>query len=481
MSSSPLSRSDEASWHEKIRRRELYRCLFNLAHLAENIQITEDFASKTPPKLAILISVTAELLLQSILIKAPEQDLEQINTMLGIITPHLRYVERARVAQTPWSLIKSAEELLKLASNSKNHFIIRPTWAYNYSIIGEFVSFYRELLSCWAWFPLDEWKARLTELGLNVDEAIYCISFPRIERENCLLHANWGHEVGHILVAKWVNDDFGIVWATDEPGIKSRIEDHVKQNIPPVDPLFKDLVIQEAVANQMRATMEVASQGLVELLCDRIGAHILGPSALAATLEFAARFAIDVSPLQSSNYPPWRYRLRMLLQHCTPDLNDDKEMGYPNTELRAFIEWLRTGQRLTETKTDIRNIESNVITKEAYIFITAHMDEAIKKVTSMLPVELSLPYRLHEHRINIAKLVDRLRQGIPPNEICHLSDSPASFQDILSAAWAFKMDKIAKNSSWGSPDEYNLLFRLVLKGCECSYIHSDWKKRDKGE
>jgi len=474
MNSSPLSRPDEASWHEKVRRRELFRCLDNLARLANNVQITEDFASKTPLKLATLIGVTAELLKKHILTIAPSQDLEQINTMIGFITPHLRYVERARVAQTPWSIIQSAEELLRFASNSKSYFIIRPTWAYNYSIIGEFVSFYREILSCLAWFPLDEWKAKLE---LNNDESIYCISFPRIERDNCLLHVNWGHEVGHILVERWINDYFGTLWATNEAGIKSRIEEHVKQNIPPGDPLFKELVIQEAVANQMRSTMEAARHGLVELLCDRIGVHIFGLSALAASMEFAARFALDVSPLQSSNYPPWRYRLRMLLQHCAPDLNDNKEIGYPNADIRALIEWMRTGQRLTQTRIDIQNIESNVITREAYNFISSHIDGAAQTITSMLPIELARPYRLHERHVFISQLVSRIRKGVPPNEICHLSDNPASLQDILSAAWAFKMNEIAENPSWGNPNEYDLLFRLVLKGCECSYVQSEWKKR----
>jgi hypothetical protein len=326
MKSHPLSPSEEAAWHERVRRRELLRCLVTLQQLADNVQFTEDFASETPEILARLIGVTAEVLAQRLESNAPAQDLEQVNTVLAIITTHLRYVERARVAQTPWSIVQAAERLLKLAVGSNSHFIFRPAWAYNYSIIGEFVSAYRDFLSCWSWFPLPEWKARVR---LNDDECIYCISFPRIERTNCLLHANWGHEAGHILAARWVNTDFGAAWAADELGIKQRIEDHVKKTLPPVDPLFKEMAIQEAVAKQMRATMEAARQGLVELLCDRVGVHILGPSSLAATLEFAARFAMDVSPLQSSYYPPWRYRLRKMLQHCDPDLNHQNGIGYP--------------------------------------------------------------------------------------------------------------------------------------------------------
>ena len=97
----------------------------------------------------------------------PSQDLEGINTLLGFITPHLRYVERARISQTPWSIVQLAEQLFKLAANSKSHFIIRPLWAYNYSIIGEFVSAYRKSLSCWSWFPLVDWNK---EVAIGDDE-----------------------------------------------------------------------------------------------------------------------------------------------------------------------------------------------------------------------------------------------------------------------------------------------------------------------
>ncbi len=471
MSLLPFSQSEEVAWHEKVRRRELYRCAYSLSYLAEHVEFTEDFPSVTPKTLAKLIGITAKLLAEGIRSEAREQDFEQINTVLGVITGHLRYVERARVAQTPWSIIQSAEKLLKQATNPNSHFIIRPTWAYNYSIIGEFLNTYRIFISSWPWFSLEDWK---DQIGLKEEESVYCISFPRIERTNCLLHANWGHEVGHILLAKWVDTDFGIAWGTDEPEIRTRIEENVTKNPPPVDPLFKAMAIQGVVASQTRATMEAARQGFVELLCDLVGVHIFGLSAFAATMEFAARFAMDVSPLQSSNYPPWRYRLRKMLEHCEPDLSDQIGIGYPNPEVAPLIEWLRTSYRLTAIKADIQVIESNIITREAYHFISRHWNDAALKVTSMLDGELVNPYRLHEHHGQVSKLVTRLRQGVPPNEVGHLSGQPASFQDILTAAWAYKMDMIAKNQWWGTPDEYNLLFRLILKACESSYVHSRW-------
>lgn len=469
MDSPPLTQFDEADWHEKIRRRELVRCLSTLAQLAKNIQLGEDFANAAPDALARLIGDTAELLTQNLETNAPASDLRQINEVLGKMTSHLRYAERARVSQTPWSIVQSVERLLKLAADSKGTFIIRPTWAYNYSIIGEFISAYREFLENWSWFPLDEWE---TKVNPNGDEAIYCISFPRIERMNCLLHANWGHEVGHILATRWVSTDFGAAWAANEPKVKERIEAFVQQTSLPILPLFKERVIQEVVAGQLRDTMEAAKQGLIELLCDQIGVHILGPSAFAAAVEYAALFSMDVSPLVASNYPPWRYRLRKMIQYCDEDLHDHSGIGYPAPELKAFVEWLKTGQQLTKALGDHQVIESNIVTQVAYEFISTYYEEAAKKVKAMLPTELAEPYRMHKKHEVIAILVRRLQEGVPPNEVGHLSPEPASFQDILAAAWAYKIDQIAKKPDWASPDNLDLLFRLVLKGCECSYVHS---------
>ncbi len=164
----------------------------------------------------------------------------------------------------------------------------------------------------------------------------------------------------------------------------------------------------------------------------------------------------------------------MMLRCCGPDLIDNQGIGYPNPEINAFVQSLKNGQRLTAASGDLQVIKSNVVTEEAYKFIDSHWEEVAQKMTSMLPPELAKPYRINEHHNMIAKLVKRLQQGVPPNEISHLSGEPTSFQDILASAWAHKMDQIAKNPSWGCPDDYGLLFRLVLKACESSFVHSLW-------
>jgi len=474
----PFQPAEESSWIERIRRTELMRCAVTLNKLATNIALTGDYISPNPPILAKLISEIAKILIDKILYEIPTSELEQVNAFLGEITSNLRYVERAKVTQTPWSIVQPAEKLLRLITDPNSLFIIRPTWAYNYSLTSEFWGSYRYYLSSRKWFPLDELREKVKisdDLKISDDHKIYCLSFPRIERLNCLLHANWGHEVGHILAKRWIDTEFNNAWAAAESAIKAKIEAVVRKNPPPFEPLFKDMAIQNIVAQEMNVTLKAAQQGLIELLCDRVGVHLFGPSALASTIEFAARFALDVSPLQAGDYPPWRYRIRKMVEFCKQDLDEHNKTGYPNDILKPFVDWLRIGRRLAASNSDLEVLKAKIVTDEAYNFIENQWETASDAVIDMLPHELSKPYRLQERFNLVTDLVSRIENDIPPNEPTDSNGKPASLQDILCSAWAFKIRRSSFNPNWGDDDEYSLLFRLVLKACESSYVYSEWK------
>lgn len=469
----PLEPSEETSWIERIRRKELARCALTLKTLATNVPISENYVTKTPTILAKLISGIAEILADKIPAEIPTSQLEQVNTFLGVITSHLRYAERAKVTQSPWSIVQPAEKFLQLVTDPNSLFIIRPTWTYNYSLTGEFWASYRQFLSNRTWFPLDKLSK---QVDINDDQKIYCLSFPRIERLNCLLHANWGHEVGHILAKRWVDTEFDNAWVAAESTILTKIKKIVRQNPPTIiDPMFKDMVINDIVAQKMKATLKVARQGLTELLCDRVGVHLMGPSALASAIEFAARFALDVSPLQAEDYPPWRYRLRKMGDFCKQDLNNHTGLGYPNKIMMPLIDWLRMGRRLAASDSDLKVLKANIVTNEAYKFIENQWETASSSVICMLPPELSKPYCLKERFSLVTNLVSRIDNGIPPNESTNHNGKPASLQDILCSGWAFKIMKSSSDPNWGDVKDYDLLFRLVLKACECSYVYSEWR------
>lgn len=464
---------DENVWKEIIRRRELRRQAIHISKLAAHIEVSEDFITNTPKILARLIEAISSLLGESIE-TAYETDLPGINFFLGQIASHLRYVDRARVAQTPWSLVQPADVFLRKQIESGTHFIIRPQWSYNYSLLGDFWEFYRRILGNWPWFPILKLNTILIDLPLGPTDKIFCISFPRVERNNALLHCLWGHEFGHILAGQWMDKEFGSFWKNAEPEIHSRIKANVEANSGPIDPLFKDYIIDERTSTQLANTMNIASDGLTELICDHIGVHLFGPAAVAASIEFAARFEMDTSPLDGGNYPPWRYRLRLQFNYCESDFEENSAIGYPGPTIAIFLAWLKEAKEVVSDTKEQKTIDANIVTKEAYGFIESSWPEVCKAVIEMLPSASKCPYRIKDRFDRLERLVQRLESGIPPNEVKNLAMDPSSMEDVLTAGWIRKISGIYTQKDKSGLFDLDSLEKLVLKGCESSYVQAQW-------
>ena len=469
----------EDKWREEILRRELVVQASVLANLAAKLEHGEDFPTATPPRLCRLFEETAKII-GNYIPSAPAKHLRIVNNVLCTIAEYLRFIERSRMTQTPWSMVQAAEAFLKRQAGKECEFIIRPQWAFNYGIVGEFVEVCREMIRLLPWIPLADWEKAVGEIGRR---RIYCLSFPRIQRLNCLSHASWGHEVGHIIALRWLNKEFQNLWAKEKPKIRKAIEKDVLANPPPVEPLLKDLYIQDVVVNKLMCAADVARQGLEELLCDAIGVHLLGPAALAAACEFSARYYLDESPLQRGQYPPWRYRLRLMLEECEEDLKNCKpaastDLEYPGPLLKEYILWLKEVSLLVADNKDEQVLKGDVITRVVYSLIEKRWPSIRKAVLKLLPKNSSRPYRLRERVAIINDLITKIEEGIPPNEEgVWPSTTVATFEDVLNAGWAFKMTKVRTQSGWGSAEDCQGLFCLLLKGMESSFVQSTFGTR----
>ena len=463
----------EDKWRENILRYQLRHRAESIKRLAMKLEHSGDFPTETPKKLAQLIKHSADVV-GGHLVNAPADQLRHVNWFLCMIGEQLRFVERSRVANTPWSMIHGTEEFLKRQARTPSEFIIRPQWSYNYSLMGEFVEAYRTSFKGLHWIPISSWEASIGTLAQN---KIYCISFPRIERLNCLLHANWGHEVGHIIASEWIESSFAQLWQSEEIQVKNTIELAIRKNPPPVDPLFSDILIQQIVAEQANTSMQAAKQGLAELICDAIGVHLLGPAALAAAAEFSIASSIDENPITCDMYPPWRYRLRLMVEECEEDLKphptklNSDIVNYPGSIIEPFYNWLREIIDLVKDKADIQSLQANITTREAYRVIEANWERIRTEALELLPQKSQEPYQfLQEVRV-IEELVIRLEQDTPPNELgTWPENSAARLEDILNAAWVFKIKKMGEDPNWGSADDFEKLFRLVLKATEASFV-----------
>jgi len=465
----------EDKWRESILRYQLRVKADTIERLATKLEHAGDFPTDTPAKLSKLIRHSAQILGEHLPTTPPDQ-LINVNFLLCSIAEHLRFIDRSRIANTPWSMIQGTEKFLKRQAGSSTDFIIRPQWKYNYNLIGEFVEVYRTSIRSLTWISIADWETSIEGLAQH---KIYCISFPRVERLNCLLHANWGHEIGHIIAKEWIDNNFDQLWQSEETQILNSVKREIDKNPLPVVPLFQDILKQEMVADQVNKVMQVAKQGLTELICDAIGVQLLGPAALAAAIEFSAPLSIDESPLNRDMYPPWRYRIRLMVEACKQDLEEHtqkyeaEEVHYPGPTIKPFWDWLRETTYLVQNKADIASLNSNIITREAYKVICAKWQQIRQQALRLLLYNSEEPYHLFEQVRDIEQLVHKLEHDTPPNEIGQWpKNSPASLENILNAAWVFKIGRIRQDPKWGVTDDFEKLFRLVLKATEACFVHS---------
>src|SRR5436305_13354536 len=94
-----------------------------------------------------------------------------------------------------------------------------------------------------SWINIRDWDK---EIGITPSDRIYCISFPRLERLNVLLHASWGHEVGHILSQGWTQRHFNRFWLSIESAVTQACKNELqRQKAPTQDQLFWDLIVNQ--------------------------------------------------------------------------------------------------------------------------------------------------------------------------------------------------------------------------------------------
>jgi hypothetical protein len=442
-----------------------------LGKLARQIADSEDFPNDTPVLLCRIIEHTTRLVDEH-LDSADADQLGHLAYVLHEMAQHLRYADRSKLTQTPWSMVECVETLLRDTVGGKSHFIIRPQWSYNYGIVGDFLSFYRSLVTKMTWMPVGDWESGLP---VPVDHELFSISFPRLERQNCLAHVNWGHELGHILTNRWAGQHFPNLWQSCEADIRAEIETEVSQNPPQhVHPLFKDTILKQLVSQQTQRAMEVLRQGLTELLCDAVGVHLFGPALLAELCEFASVNLMDESPLNIGGYPPWRYRIRKVFDVCRETLDDKVAKAghgvFPTSKLAPYVDWLREVDSLVASTPDVQTLNAHVITRKTYEVIEKEWTSIRKQVISLIPKPYAEQYSLPGSGPCLEELITKLEAGIPPCESgtwpkCR----PSDLRDILNAGWAYKVT-LMMSPSTETASKIENTHRLLLKAIEAGHV-----------
>jgi len=382
-----------------------------------------------------------------------EEKLQRIKSLDRIINTvgfHLRYIERGAVRNTPWSMIQCLEDFFRTATGVPSRFLVRPIWSYNYQIVPNFTNAYREFIKGEA----DDVK-EVDSLFGKFREEVFIVSFPRLERLNTTLHCLLGHEMGHTLSKEWLDQN-----KDDQDELRKR---------KPVNPVDAWTIFQ---------------CGLDELVADLVGSHLLGLGAVFASYEWAIKRNLDSAPSAPDYHPPWRFRIRNMLDSLAEDVDflrqEKLSFAFPQdaakdenpTCQKAIADWLQQIREEADKRTDWEVIEKNL--PDGKIIYEAIQD-AVPRIrhwieTQRLP---ELKYSLRSSADRIPDLVDKLRRHIPPSEYgVWPTTRAADLRDILTASWFYKLHRLAscEDEKLSDLKAQSVADLLTLKAIESSHV-----------
>ena len=429
-----------------------------------------EFASDNPVKLAKLIDKICSELIDHIVIlrnrygKDPPKiilDIRLIDDFVQELGAHLRYVDGAVTTKLPWSLPRPLEKLTE-EFLPQTTLMLRPQWKYNYSInaidLGEYYKYQlQNILS----------ENKIKKVFSDFPAGFHIISFPSIEKTNVVLHCDLGHEIGHLIVKKFM--DFEYKKSAYLIELRGKISKRVKKE-PDLLPLEEGAEI----TRQLKIAVDIRRRGLEEILSDIFAMRLLGPAALFALFEIAIGDKLDLAPKPSSYYPPWRTRLR----HSLGTLEEAKLLPTfdklpVEDPTKNVAQRIKVIENIVNDKSDQKAIKEDWLTKLAYDSV----DEAIPHFREFLRENYNNKFITHcDLYEQVYDLLDRLRKRITPNATNSFpNEEPAKFQSILNAAWFYRISDLTdlfpdNKLNKHYEEDFRTLNLLTLKAIEFSYI-----------
>ena len=362
--------------------------------------------------------------------------------LISNLMVYLDWVSGAQTRKVPWSFIPSAEDLAQRII-PKRKVILYCENQYNYRIV---------------WCENPNPVKRFQQ---------YCfVSLPRLHRTNILMHVWIGHELFHPLCKKFTEEK------------KRKAGENIANTVREV---FKDLKKPRREIAHLNDLLMIAwERALQEILCDIALGKIFGPAGLLAMRSFAS-FSDRRGKLgpETQFYPPWQYRFEVVWQRGINKealktlLEDVGEAGKDfQDEITEFGKTLKSNE-------GAQYVTQYSFYKIAYTEVNNLLSEAAEFVDSKLPKDL--PKWSDDNILNqVHKLVDRLLNGLPPNEIPNYTynskklkgsyaPEPAGVPAILTAGWIYESFR-ERAQGRGQKDvlDHASLSRLLLKACEDS-------------
>lgn len=423
-----------------------------------------DFPIASPQVLITLIQDILRETKEEIDKSTDERSLAVICRLIQHLGSWLKYVDHAHTAQTPRGLVELLVWMLETISPD-SQAVVWPQAEYNYTIwdVLNGQDGIRKLIE--NALPQDRQSALLSKFKgpLNL------ISFPRIERDDILLHAVFGHELGHpiadeFLAAEQSGTDYAQGLATVSAAV-GKLAPRYANSTKPAEILRTQRKLLDMV-------LVLRIRALQELISDYVGVLCFGPSALFSMHEIFLSSSLDTLPKSPAYYPPPRYRLRLTLKAC-------KDLGFEETISKlvssagqedigkAARGLLGQADKITSITTDLNAISADALMKLVFDWVDGTINQAFDHARKRLT---AIIYTAQLADAELPELLQRLQIGVPPNEIGDAgAPKVVDPRSAILAGWLVKICGKKKSARGPVPlvdEDFARLRDFVLRAIE---------------
>lgn len=388
----------------------------------------------------------------------------------------INHLDSASSHEAPQALIRMLESMSS-GIRPDEMFIAAPDPEFNYKIVDILPLIRERTVNL---FPFKKQKGLYADCkaGINV------VLFPRTSRDDVLMHAMFGHELGHSIA-----DDFLLAEESGSPSqyseglanASSELDDYIEKEYADLTPLERYAEKQE----YLEQIIEVRKRGLQEIISDCVGMLLLGPSALFALHDFLITEPLDLPPDEPEYYPPARSRIRHALAiledlgsiEAIVNLRGEKAV---NACTLSHVDYLRS---LTSSTGDVDLLRTEVSLKIAYSWLDESISNAIAFAKSAIGKAL---YPAQAIKSEVPELLARLRLSLPPNEVGAPPDQKTvDWRSSLTTAWIYllcgsSMNDKDDHADDGSSKKLAEIQRLTMAAIDYIYIQREYDKNVKG-
>jgi hypothetical protein len=382
----------------------------------------------------------------------------------------LEWLDHAHTAQTPRAYVNILTEISENMLDGAA-ILVTPTAESNYRISDE-VPRLEKLTNA-----LSESAQELVLAGLP--DALYRIRFPRIERENILNHALFGHEFGHPIADEFFED----LEAKSEYQERLKNAQNEIAKEPEIAGQLAQLPDDTDRARLMSEIAETLSQihkrALVELMSDAVAVYLFGPSAIFSAMDFFIRESLDEIPEFDEYYPPTRFRWRVMLEILESEgqLEGLRSLQFSSFQTgieKAMQTTLAYLQETVSKTTDQEVLRSDPYTRVAYAWLDQTLPEALiyarKRAQPML-------YNAALIQEEVPLLLERLQAEVPPSEVGIWPNVRAvDWRSTIVASWLLAMSQTLDESLKLEQRQkaVRTTHNLALKGVEYIYLQREY-------